>query len=50
MNQDFYAMWPNDFGKGSLPKPYTQRAGKALKWARHNALPLIGIVVGLVLA
>ena len=50
MNDQFFSQWPDNYGKGSLPKPYTQRAGKALKWARHNALPLIGIVVGLVLA
>jgi len=49
MNQDFYTMWPDDFGRGSLPKPYTQKASQALQWAKHNALPLIGIAIGLVI-
>jgi len=49
MNQDFFSQWPDDFGKGSLPKPYTEKGKKALDWAKHNALPIIGIVAGLII-
>jgi len=49
MNESFFSQWPNDYGKGTLPKPYTQKASQALQWAKHNALPLIGIAIGLVI-
>jgi len=49
MNDQFFSQWPDDFGKGSLPKPYTQKAEQALQWVKHNALPIMGIVVGVIM-
>jgi len=49
MNDQFFSQWPDNYGKGSLPAPYTQKTKKAVEWARHNALPLIGIAIGLVI-
>jgi len=49
MNEAFFSQWPDDFGKGSLPRPYTEKATRALQWAKHNAIPIIGIAIGLVI-
>lgn len=36
--------------KTALPKPYTERAGRAAEWLHANALPILGISLSICLA
>jgi len=44
----YFSNLPNDFGKGSIPRPPVEIGRKLLEYFKQNVLPIAGIGIGII--